>query len=243
MGKTKIEWTESSWNPITGCTKVSAGCLNCYAERLAKRLQAMGQKNYSNGFMVTKHEDALAIPSKWHKPQMVFVCSMSDLFHEDVSDDFIHRVFAVMNEAKQHTFQVLTKRAERLKELAPEFTWTENIWAGVTVESNQYTDRIDCLRTVPATVRFLSLEPLLGPIEALDLTGIDWLIAGGESGPRARQMRADWASSIRDLCVTNDVPFFFKQWGGVNKKRAGRTLEGRTWDEIPCSTGCQPALG
>ncbi|NCC60722.1 MAG: phage Gp37/Gp68 family protein [Verrucomicrobiae bacterium] len=228
-----IEWTESTWNPITGCTKTSTGCLHCYAERMAKRLQAMGQPNYVNGFQVACHPEALGHPLKWKKPQMVFVNSMSDLFHHEVPIPFMKEIFHVMNEAHWHTFQVLTKRAERLKQLAHNFTWTPNIWMGVTVENADYVNRIDALRKVPAAVRFLSLEPLLGPLPHLNLKNIDWVIAGGESGPGARAMNEDWVIDIRDQCLSADVPFFFKQWGGVRKKKAGRMLRKRTWDEMP----------
>lgn len=233
-----IEWTESTWNPVTGCSKVSPGCAHCYAERMAKRLKAMGQPNYANGFKVTTHEHVLELPLKWKKPQVIFVNSMSDLFHEEVPFDFISRVFEVMREAEWHVFQVLTKRSQRLAECAPEIAWPENVWAGVSVENADYTFRIDHLRSVEAAVRFLSLEPLLGPVPNLDLCGIDWAIVGGESGPKARPMAEEWVSEIRNQCLAANVPFFFKQWGGTNKKRAGRLLEGRTWDEMPkvCAT-------
>ena len=231
--KSHIEWTEATWNPVTGCTKVSPGCKHCYAERLAKRLRAMGVEKYANGFQVTLHEDALSIPLQWKQPRIIFVNSMSDLFHKDVPLAFIQRVFAVMRQAHWHVFQVLTKRAERLAELAPKLEWPPNVWMGVSVETQQYTYRIDLLRTVPAAVRFLSLEPLLGPLPNLNLEGIHWVIVGGESGPGARPMRPEWVTEIRDQCLAASVPFFFKQWGGVNKKRAGRLLEGRTWDEMP----------
>ena len=228
-----IEWTESTWNPVTGCTKTSPGCLNCYAERMARRLLAMGQPNYANGFAVTCHPHALRLPLAWKTPQSVFVNSMSDLFHEQVPQDFIRQVFAVMRRAHWHRFQVLTKRSARLAELAPDLDWAPNIWMGVTVENAATKTRIEDLRRVPAAVRFLSIEPLLGPLGALDLDGIGWVIVGGESGPGARPMLAEWVLPIRDKCVRACVPFFFKQWGGVRKKRAGRLLEGRTWDEMP----------
>lgn len=228
-----IEWTESTWNPVTGCTKLSAGCLNCYAERMAKRLQAMGQPNYRNGFKVTCHPKALTLPLGWKRPQMVFVNSMSDLFHEAVPVRFIERVFATMNQARWHCFQILTKRAERLKELARSLDWPANIWMGVTVENTDCVKRIDALRAVPATVRFLSLEPLLSPLSGLDLDGIGWVIVGGESGPGARPMRPEWVTDIRNQCLDAQVPFFFKQWGGVRKKEAGRALNGRVWEEMP----------
>ena len=228
-----IEWTESTWNPVTGCTKISPGCAHCYAERMARRLHAMGQPNYRNGFRVTMHEHALGLPLKWKKPQTIFVNSMSDLFHEDLPEDFIRRVFGVMEQGDWHRFQVLTKRSARLAKLAPVLPWPDNVWMGVTVESCDYVNRIDDLRNVPAAVRFLSLEPLLGPLPNLDLRDINWVIVGGESGPGARPMDPDWACDIRDQCDRANVPFFFKQWGGVNKKKAGRLLDGRTWDQIP----------
>ncbi|NOZ79893.1 MAG: phage Gp37/Gp68 family protein, partial [Acidobacteria bacterium] len=228
-----IEWTESTWNPVSGCTKVSPGCAHCYAERMALRLQAMGQPNYARGFELTLHEHMLEAPLHWKKPQMIFVNSMSDLFHENVPEDFVHRVFEIMRRAHWHTFQVLTKRAQRLEELAPEIQWPANVWMGVSVENQDYTFRIDHLRRTPAYKKFLSLEPLLGPLPNLDLGGIDWVIVGGESGPRARPMDGSWVVSIRDRCRAASVPFFFKQWGGPNKKKAGRILEGRTWDQIP----------
>jgi len=228
-----IEWTESTWNPVTGCSKISPGCAHCYAERMAKRLQAMGQPNYARGFQVTLHEHALRLPLAWHKSQVVFVNSMSDLFHEDVPSDFIFRTFEIMRQARWHVFQILTKRSERLCELSPSLPWAPNIWMGVTVENQEYAFRIEHLRGIGASTRFLSLEPLLGPLPGLDLQGIDWVIVGGESGPGARPMQREWVIDIRDQCQRADVPFFFKQWGGTFKKRAGRTLEGREWDEMP----------
>lgn len=231
--KSKIEWTQSTWNPITGCTKVSPGCKYCYAERMAKRLQAMGKPAYQNGFQVTIHEELFEYPLQWKSPRLIFVNSMSDLFHERVPEDIILRLFDVMNRASWHTFQVLTKRAERLSQISPSVQWTDNIWAGVSVENAEYLHRIDYLRSTGAKVKFLSLEPLLGPLSNLDLTGIDWVIVGGESGPNARQMEPEWATEIRDACLQRNVPFFFKQWGGTNKKKNGRLLEDRTWDEMP----------
>ena len=231
--KSAIEWTQSTWNPVTGCSKISPGCAHCYAERMAKRLQAMGQPNYANGFQVTLHEHALKLPLGWHKSQMIFVNSMSDLFHEDVPSDFILRAFEIMRQARWHVFQILTKRSERLSELSATLPWSPNIWMGVTVESQDYAYRIGHLRGIGASTRFLSLEPLLGPLPGLDLRDIDWVIVGGESGPGARPMRPEWALDIRDQCQRADVPFFFKQWGGTFKKRAGRSLEGREWDEMP----------
>lgn len=231
--KSAIEWTESTWNPVTGCTKISPGCAHCYAERMAKRLQAMGQANYANGFRVTVHERALDLPLRWRTPQMIFVNSMSDLFHPDVPTDFILGVFDVMRKADRHVFQVLTKRSARLRELSEVLPWAPNIWVGVTVETQDYSSRIDHLRATAAARRFLSLEPLLGPMPCLDLSGIHWVIVGGESGPGARPMQEDWVVQIRDQCQKADVPFFFKQWGGTFKKRHGRRLEGRLWDEMP----------
>lgn len=231
--KSSIEWTEYTWNPVTGCTKVSPGCLNCYAERMAKRLQAMGQPNYREGFKVTVHENVLKAPFGWRRPSMVFVNSMSDLFHKEVPVFFIQKSFEVMRSLPQHQFQILTKRAERLAELGRLLPWPENVWMGVSVENRDYIQRIDILRQTEAFVKFLSIEPLLGPIPGLNLTGIDWVIVGGESGPRARPMKVEWVTDIRDQCLDAGVAFFFKQWGGTNKKRTGRTLEGRIWDEMP----------
>lgn len=228
-----IEWTEATWNPLTGCSKISPGCKHCYAERLALRLQLMGQPNYANGFELTLHEASLRLPLLWRKPRRVFVNSMSDLFHEAVPIDFILRVFDVMGQASWHQFQLLTKRAERLEELAQSLPWHENIWMGVSVENQDYAFRIDHLRRIGARVKFLSLEPLLGPFQKLNLRGIGWVIVGGESGPGARPMQLEWVINIRNQCNRSNVPFFFKQWGGFNKKKSGRQLEGRTWDETP----------
>jgi protein gp37 len=229
----RIEWTTATWNPVTGCTKVSPGCAHCYAERMSKRLEAMGQRNYRNGFRVTLHPHMLDVPLRWRKPQFIFVNSMSDLFHEDVPVDYIQQVFDVMRQAEWHTFQVLTKRSERLAELDAVLDWPENVWMGVSVESRKYVDRINHLRCTGAATKFLSLEPLLGPLTDLNLSGIDWVIVGGESGPGARPMEKTWVRAIRAQCHRAKVPFFFKQWGGVNKKRAGRELDGRTWDQMP----------
>jgi len=228
-----IEWTESTWNPVTGCTKVSPGCKHCYAERMAERLQAMGQENYWNGFKLTLQPHMLELPLRWTKPQTIFVNSMSDLFHEDVPVEYIQRVFDVMRRADWHRFQILTKRGERLAELDPKLQWGPNIWMGVSVESDKYRPRIDDLRSTGAMLKFLSLEPLLGPLHHLDLRRIHWVIVGGESGPKARPMDAAWARDLRDQCRRAKVPFFFKQWGGKNKKQAGRVLDGRTWDQMP----------
>jgi protein gp37 len=233
--KSSIEWTESTWNPLSGCTKISPGCKNCYAERMARRLQAMGQPNYANGFALTLHEEALGLPLRWKKPQTIFVNSMSDMFHLKVPRDFILRAFDVMQKAYWHRFQVLTKRAERLAVLSNQLPWADNIWMGVSVETKSFTHRVDSLRETDAAIKFLSLEPLLGPLDNLCLDGIDWVIVGGESGPGARPMNAEWVLSIRDQCHNANVPFFFKQWGGVRKKKFGRILEGRTWDEMPKS--------
>ena len=233
----KIEWTESTWNPVTGCTKISAGCRNCYAERMAMRLKAAGSPNYAEGFHVTLHEHALEIPLRWKRPRTIFVNSMSDLFHKDVPFDFISKIFDVMHRASQHRFQILTKRSERLLELNSRLLWPENVWMGVTVENADCTFRIDNLRQTDAAIKFISFEPLLGPIPDINLKGIDWVIVGGESGPGARPMRPQWATDIRDLCVLSNTPFFFKQWGGVNKKKNGRTLDGQTWNEIPQTVG------
>ncbi|MBC8472811.1 MAG: phage Gp37/Gp68 family protein [Planctomycetes bacterium] len=236
-----IEWTQSTWNPVTGCTKISTGCRNCYAERMAKRLHAMGQKNYRNGFRLTCHPESLDIPLRWKKPQIIFVNSMSDLFHENVPLDFIRDVFTTMRQADYHLFQVLTKRAKRLMEVSPVLDWPENVWMGVTVESRNYKDRIDYLRATGAGIKFLSLEPLLDDLGELDLFGIEWVIVGGESGPGARPMAIDWVRGIRNQCLEQQVPFFFKQWGGVHKKKAGRILDDRTWDQMPAVR--QPVVG
>ncbi|MGQ9479788.1 DUF5131 family protein [Chloroflexus sp.] len=244
MATSKIEWTEATWNPLTGCTKISPGCKHCYAERMALRLRAMGVEKYRNGFTLTLHPDVLEEPLTWKKPRMIFVNSMSDLFHKDVPLAFIHQVFDVMRRASWHQFQVLTKRAERLSELAPVIDWPKNVWMGVSVEHAGYTFRIDHLRQTNAHIKFLSLEPLLGPLPDLNLDDIDWVIVGGESGPHVRPMQAAWVRDIRDQCIRAGVPFFFKQWGGPVKKRTGRLLDGRTWDEwpsnVPTVSGEQP---
>lgn len=233
MIASKIEWTESTWNPVTGCSKISDGCLNCYAERMAHRLKAMGQPNYKNGFKLTMHPHALSTPLKWKKPRMIFVNSMSDLFHNKVEISFIKQIFDVMSEAHWHQFQILTKRAERLIELAPNLNWPQNVWMGVTIENPKYLSRLESLRRVPAAVKFLSLEPLLSAFPEFDLSHIDWIIVGGESGPGARPIRKKWVSDIQKNCTSQGVPFFFKQWGGKNKKKSGRLLDGKIISEMP----------
>ena len=231
--KSKIEWTESTWNPVTGCTKISSGCRNCYAERFALRLQAAGSRKYANGFRVTLHPDVLKVPLRWKQPHTIFVNSMSDLFHKDVSYDFIHQVFDVMCHAFRHRFQVLTKRSHRLLQLSQRLPWPRNVWMGVTVENADCAFRIDQLRKTPAAIKFVSFEPLLSPIPNIDFEGIDWVIVGGESGPGARPMLAEWATDIRDQCLAVGGPFFFKKWGGTKNKKNGRTLDGQTWSQIP----------
>ena len=237
-----IEWTETTWNPTTGCDRVSPGCDNCYALTLAKRLQAMGQPKYRNdgdprtsgpGFALTLHPDTLEAPYRWRAPKLIFVNSMSDLFHPQVPLDFIRQVFDVMTDTPRHTYQILTKRSQRLAALAPELDWPNNVWMGVSVENTRYAFRVNHLRTVPAAIRFVSAEPLLGPLPNLDLTGIHWLIVGGESGPRARPMQESWALDLRDQCANAKVPFFFKQWGGFTPKAGGRQLDGAFHDEMP----------
>jgi protein gp37 len=238
----KIEWTEVTWNPVTGCDRVSAGCDNCYALTLAKRLKAMGAAKYQvdgnpitsgPGFGVTTHPHALEQPFKWRLPKTVFVNSMSDLFHARVPKSFVREVLDVIQRTPQHTYQVLTKRPSRVRKMAAEFDWPTNLWLGVSVEDASVVDRIDDLRSIPAAVRFLSCEPLIGPLSHLDLTGIGWVIVGGESGHAARSMQKAWVDEIRDQCLDKNVPFFFKQWGGRTPKANGRLLDGRTWDELP----------
>jgi len=230
--RSSIEWTEATWNPITGCDKVSPGCAHCYAETFAERFRGVPGHPYERGFDLQLRPERLEQPLQWTRPRVIFVNSMSDLFHEDVPEDYIRSVFDVMRRAHWHVFQVLTKRAGRLQALAPRLPWPDNVWMGVSVENQRWTTRIDALRTVPAAVRFLSCEPLLGPLD-LDLDGIGWVIVGGESGPMCRPVNPMWIRGIRDQCVAAGVPFFFKQWGGRNKKRAGRVLRGRTWDGMP----------
>ncbi len=240
--QSSIEWTESTWNPVTGCNKISPGCKHCYAERMAKRLKAMGQPNYVNGFDLTLHEYALELPLKWKKPQTIFVNSMSDLFHQEVPVAFILKAFEVMWRANWHKYQILTKRSARLHELDSILPWSPHIWMGVSVEAEDYAFRIDHLRETSAHIKFLSLEPLLGPLQRLNLSAIDWVIVGGESGPSARPMNPLWVIDIRNQCQKAGVPFFFKQWGGTRKKRTGRELEGRTWNEMPMLHGIQKAV-
>lgn len=231
--RSNIEWTELTWNPVTGCTKISQGCKNCYAERMAKRLHAMGSERYRNTFAVTLHPDLIDTPRRWRSPRIIFVNSMSDLFHPDIPADYIAKVFRTMAECPQHTFQVLTKRSERLAELAPSLPWPDNVWMGTSVEDRRVIHRIADLSSVPAATRFLSCEPLIGPLDNLPLEGIHWVIVGGESGPRARPMQAKWALSILRQCRAAGVPFFFKQWGGPRKDLTGRKLNGRLYDEMP----------
>ncbi len=240
--KSAIEWTEATWNPTTGCDRVSPGCDHCYALTLSKRLKAMGSPKYQNdgdpktsgpGFKLTLHPDSLDVPRRWGAPRLVFVNSMSDLFHDDVPLEYIMQVFKVIRETPQHTYQVLTKRAQRLSREANKLDWPPNLWMGVSVESRRYTFRIDHLRKVPAAVRFVSAEPLLGPLSAVDLEGVQWLIAGGESGANARPMKTEWVIELRDACASAGVAFFFKQWGGRTPKAGGRELEGELWDQFP----------
>lgn len=235
MNKTKIQWTEMTWNPITGCTKISDGCLNCYAARMAKRLKAMGNPRYINEFEVTVHKDLLEVPLDIKQPKMIFVNSMSDLFHKDVPDDIIIKVFETMNKAHWHTFQVLTKRPERVLAMdqAGLLKWSSNIWLGTTIENDKYIDRLDKLRKTKANIKFLSCEPLLGSLKDISLKEIDWVIVGGESGPKSREMKQEWVLELKDLCEKDGVAFFFKQWGGINKKKSGRLLDGKTYDGYP----------
>jgi len=229
----RIEWTDATWNPVTGCSKISPGCKNCYAERMAMRLQAMGQPRYRNGFKVTLQSDILTLPLTWKRPSRIFVCSMSDLFHPDVPLSFVSSVFNVMGKAHWHVFQILTKRSKRLLELSTKLTWYDNVWIGVSVENSDYTYRVRHLQQVEAKIRFISLEPLLGPIRRLPLSGIGWVVVGGESGPQSRPMKECWVQDIKKQCQKRGIPFFFKQWGGRRKCKTGRILDGRTWDEFP----------
>jgi protein gp37 len=231
--RSAIEWTEATWNPVTGCSKVSPGCAHCYAETFAERWRGVPNHPYEQGFDLKLWPGRLGHPLRWRRPRMIFVNSMSDLFHEGIPDDYIRRVFDVMVAADHHIFQVLTKRHERLELLAPALPWPPNVWMGVSIENRRFVHRADYLRAVPAAKRFISAEPLLGRLEGLDLSEIHWLIVGGESGPRHRPVERDWVTSLRDLCVAENVAFFFKQWGGARPKSGGRTLDGRTWDEMP----------
>jgi protein gp37 len=233
MAQSSIEWTEMTWNPTTGCTKISAGCKFCYAEVMSRRLHAMGIEKYKNGFELRIHEDALLIPYSWKSPKIVFVNSMSDMFHKDVPLSFIQKIFKTMNGNPQHTFQVLTKRADILLKYHKKLTWTHNIWMGVSVENEKVMQRIDLLQKTDAVVKFLSCEPLIGPLHNMNLKGIHWVIVGGESGRRARPMNVDWVLDIQDQCAKNKTAFFFKQWGGTNKKKNGRELNGKHYDDMP----------
>lgn len=233
MAQSSIEWTEMTWNPTTGCNKVSAGCKHCYAEVMAKRLKAMGVEKYLDGFELRIHPNALSMPYTWRSPKIVFVNSMSDLFHKDVPLSFINEVFKVMNDNPQHVFQILTKRSDLLLKYSPKLKWGHNIWMGVSVENSKVMHRIEDLRETEARVKFLSCEPLIGPLYNMNLTKIDWVIVGGESGRKPRPMKEEWALDILDQCKASDVKFFFKQWGGVNKKKTGRLLLDQTWDEMP----------
>jgi protein gp37 len=228
-----IEWTEATWNPVTGCDKVSPGCAHCYAEAFAKRWRGISGHPYEQGFALRLWPQRLEQPVRWTRPRMIFVNSMSDLFHEEVPDEYIESIFEVMGRAQQHTFQILTKRHERLVELAPRLPWHPNVWMGVTIENRRFVHRADYLRAVNAAVRFISAEPLLGPLRGLDLTDIDWLISGGESGHKHRPLKIEWLRELRDKCVDEGVAYFFKQWGGHRPKAGGRLLDGRTWDEMP----------
>lgn len=231
--RSRIEWTEATWNPVTGCSKVSPGCAHCYAETFAERWRGVPGHPYEQGFDLRLWPERLDVPLRWKRPRVVFVNSMSDLFHEDIPNEYVAHVFDVMVRAEQHTFQVLTKRHERLAQLAPELPWPRNVWMGVTIENRRFVHRADALREVPAAVRFISAEPLLGPLERLGLAGVDWLIAGGESGPRHRRIDPSWVIELRDRCQDEDVAFFFKQWGGPRPKSRGRELGGREWNEMP----------
>ena len=237
-----IEWTQATWNPVTGCSKVSPGCAHCYAESFAERWRGVPDHPYEQGFDLRLWPSRLELPLRWKRPRLVFVNSMSDMFHEDVPLDFVKNVYDVMVRAPQHCFQLLTKRHERLAELAPELPWPENLWIGVSIENRRFVKRAEYLRQVPAAVRFISAEPLLGPLDGLDLDGIDWLIAGGESGPKHRRIAPEWVRELRDRCSAEDVPFFFKQWGGRTSKAGGRLLDGRTWDEMPTARAREPVL-
>jgi protein gp37 len=233
--RSAIEWTQATWNPVTGCDKVSPGCAHCYAETFAERFRGVPGHPYSQGFDLRLWEDRLKLPISWRRPRVIFVNSMSDLFHEGIPESYIQAVFEVMTRAHWHQFQVLTKRHERLAELSPRLPWPGNVWMGVSIENRRFVHRADYLRRVPASIRFISAEPLLGPLDGLDITGIDWLIAGGESGFRHRVVRPDWVRQLRDKCLDLEVPFFFKQWGGRYSKAGGRVLDGRQWSQMPIS--------
>jgi protein gp37 len=238
----RIEWTEATWNPVTGCHQISPGCAHCYAKTFAERWRGIPGHHYEQGFDLRLWPERLEQPLRWRRPRVIFVNSMSDLFHEGIPDEYITEVFNVMASAPQHTFQVLTKRDERLAALAPRLPWPENVWMGVTIENRRFVHRADQLRKVPAAVRFISAEPLLGPLGGLDLTGIDWLISGGESGHRHRRVDPEWLRELRDRCQSEGVAYFFKQWGGRTPKAGGRTLDGRTWDDMPAVTPSRRAL-
>jgi protein gp37 len=240
MQESAIEWTEATWNPVTGCHQVSPGCAHCYAKTFAERWRGVSGHHYEQGFDLRLWPDRLEQPLRWRRPRIIFVNSMSDLFHEGIPDEYVMRVFDIMGRAERHTFQILTKRHERLAELAPRLPWPTNVWMGVSIENRRFVHRADYLRTVPAAVRFISAEPLLGPLDGLDLSGIDWLIAGGESGHRHRPIREEWVTELRDRCGMEDVAFFFKQWGGRTPKVGGRILADRTWDELPTPKADQP---
>ncbi len=231
--KSAIEWTDATWNPVTGCTAISAGCDHCYAELLSHRLQKMGVAKYRNGFTVTLHPEALAQPQRWKSPRRVFVNSMSDLFHARVPHEYVVRIWDVMRTCPHHTFQVLTKRPERMARFTADYPAPPNVWLGTSVEDSRVLARVDRLRECRATIRFLSCEPLIGPLTGLDFTGIQWVIAGGESGAHHRPIDAEWVRALRDGCIRVGVPFFFKQWGGRTPKQGGRDIDGRTWDEFP----------
>ncbi len=236
-GKSKIEWTESTWNPVTGCTKISSGCQNCYAERMARRLAGRYGYPKENPFQVTLHPNRLSQPITWHSRHLIFVCSMGDVFHKDVPEEYILNILDIIKQTPQHTYQILTKRAERMLKISKKIKeWPENVWMGVTVESRNCVDRINLLKQVRSSVRFLSCEPLLNDLGEIDLEDINWVIVGGESGFKARPMLAKWAINLRDQCVKENIPYFFKQWGGVHKKKAGRIIEGKVWDQMPNST-------
>jgi protein gp37 len=237
--RSRIEWTSASWNPATGCGEVSPGCAHCYAKTFAERFRGVPGHPYEQGFDLRLWPERLELPLRWGKPKLVFVNSMSDLFHERIPVEYVQAVFDVMRRADHHVFQVLTKRHERLAELAPLLPWPENVWIGVSIENRRFVHRADYLREVPAAVRFISAEPLLGPLEGLDITGMDWLIAGGESGPGHRRVDAQWVRDLRDRCAAESVSFFFKQWGGRTAKTGGRELDGQTWDEMPTVRGSE----